>query len=101
MGVIEDLTTRVSALEKDRDEHRQVHVRIDRKLDRLTDDMAEVKHDVGELKQDMAEVKANTADLGEIRARVALIPDLQAGQIELREMVATLLARSEQRGGRA
>jgi hypothetical protein len=83
MGVLEHLETRVTALENSRAEHDNVHARIDQKLDQIS--------------RDLAAVKANTADLGEMRARVALIPELQAGQIEMREMLAKLLARDERR----
>jgi hypothetical protein len=91
VGVIEDIQTRVATLERRMDDHDTVHGRIEQRLDRLAGDVAE-------LKTDMAQVKANTADLGEIRARVAVIPELMAGQVELREMVAKLLARSEADG---
>lgn len=115
MGVIEDIQTRVGALENRMDEHDDVHVRIDRQLGRLTADVAELKTDVSvlktdvsvlktdvsELKADMAQVKANTADLGEIRAKVAIIPELQAGQIEMREMLAKLLTWAETWRGRS
>jgi predicted nucleic acid-binding Zn-ribbon protein len=99
MGVLEKLETRVTALEKDRDEHRKAHERVDRKLDGLASNMADVKTRLGGVEDRLGRVEANTADLGEIRARVALIPELQAGQIEIRDMVATLLARSEQGKG--
>jgi hypothetical protein len=107
MGVIEKL------LEKEREEHRKEHERLDDKLDVLTCDMVDVKTRLGGVEVRLGKVEtrlggvevrldkieANTADLGEIRARVALIPELQAGQIEIRDMVATLLARSEQGKG--
>ncbi|WP_433176189.1 hypothetical protein [Actinoallomurus sp. CA-150999] len=102
---METTQERVRALESRMNDHDAGHIRLERRLDRLTTDMAEVKSDVAvlktdvaQLKTDMAEVKANTADLGEIRAQVAVIPELMAGQIELREMVAKLLARSEADG---
>lgn len=108
MGVLEDLQTQVGALEHRMDQHDDVHVRIDRQLGRLTadvrelkSDVRELKSDVAELKTDMAEVKANTADLGEIRAKVAVIPELQAGQIEMREMLAKLLTWAETGRGRS
>lgn len=98
MGVLEDIQTRVTTLERRMDDHDDVHVRIERRLDQLAGDMRQVKGDVAQLKTNMAQVMANTADLGEIRARVAVIPELMAGQVELREMVAKLLARSEAGG---
>jgi septal ring factor EnvC (AmiA/AmiB activator) len=94
-------------------DHDGGHVRIERRLDRLTADMAEVKTDVAVLKTDvsklqtdMAEVKTDVAvlktdvsklqtDMAQVKVRVEVIPELMAGQVELREMVAKLLARSE------
>jgi hypothetical protein len=52
--------------------------------------MSQVKTDVSGLQTDMANVKA----------RVEVIPDLQAGQIEIRDMVAKLLAHHERGRGR-
>ncbi|GAB3961878.1 hypothetical protein GCM10029978_015500 [Actinoallomurus acanthiterrae] len=98
MGVIEDIQTRVATLERRMDDHDTTHIRIERRLDQVAGDVDQLKSDMAQVKSDLAQVKANTADLGEIRARVAAIPELMAGQVEVREMVAKLLARSEADG---
>ncbi|MCO5969372.1 hypothetical protein [Actinoallomurus soli] len=99
MGIIETTQERVRALESRMNDHDAGYVRIERRLDRLTADMAEVKSDVAVLKTDVAVLKTDVSklqtDMAQVKVRVEVIPELMAGQVELREMVAKLLARSE------
>lgn len=77
MGVIEELHTRVTTLERRMDDHDDVHVRIEHQLGRLSSDVAQIK------------------------ARVEVVPELQGGLVELRQMMAKVLARIEAGGGRS
>jgi chromosome segregation ATPase len=95
VGILEVTIDRVGTLERRMNEHDAGHIRIERRLDQLAGDVAELKTDVAELKIDVGELKS---DMAQVKARVEVIPELQAGQIELREMVAKLLARSETSG---
>jgi archaellum component FlaC len=101
MGVLEELETRVNE-------------RTDRKFDVITRDMADVKTRLGgvetrlggvETRLDGVETRLDGVEtrLGRVEVRLdGLASDMnevKAGQIEIRNMVATLLTRSEQRKG--
>ncbi|MEV5746689.1 YbgF trimerization domain-containing protein [Actinoallomurus sp. NPDC052308] len=97
MGVIEDIQTRVTTLERRMDDHDTTHIRIERRIDQLVGDVSQLKGDVSQLKGDVSTLKT---DMEQVKVRVEVIPELMAGQVELREMVAKLLAWSEA-GGRS
>jgi hypothetical protein len=69
------ISSRVAVLELRMNEHDTLSARLERKVDGLVSDVSVLKTDVSVLKTDVSGIKA--------------------GQIELRDMVATLLARSE------
>ncbi|MCW2916461.1 MAG: hypothetical protein JWN52_4529 [Actinomycetia bacterium] len=75
MQTEQTISSRVAVLELRMNEHDTLSARLERKVDGLVSDVSVLKTDVSVLKTDVSGIKA--------------------GQIELRDMVATLLARSE------
>jgi hypothetical protein len=76
------ISSRVAVLELRMNEHDTLSARLERKVDGLVSDVSVLKTDVSMLKTDVSVLKTD-------------VSGIKAGQIELRDMVATLLARSE------
>jgi hypothetical protein len=83
------ISSRVAVLELRMNEHDTLSARLERKVDGLVSDVSVLKTDVSVLKTDVSVLKT---DVSMLKTDVS---GIKAGQIELRDMVATLLARSE------
>ena len=92
MKIEQTISSRVAVLELRMNEHDTLSARFERKVDGLVSDVSVLKSDVSVLKTDVSVLKADVSEIPLMRADIRRI---EAGQIELRDMVATLLARSE------
>jgi chromosome segregation ATPase len=95
VGAATTLEHRVAVLERRMNDHDDVHGRLELKVDRLVDDVTVLKSDVTVLKTDMAEVKTKIGMLSDD------VGELKAGQVEIRDMVAKLLVKTERKTGRS